>query len=68
MTERRKPVEQIFDLPWFVEQFNLGFEHLAEIPGYTDEQNRRLEGALYQLEPVPDELDDLLVNLGVLPD
>jgi hypothetical protein len=39
---------------------------VAQVRGYTDEQFRRLEDALNQLEPIPDELDDLLVNLGVL--
>ncbi len=49
-----------------VDQFVHGFEHLAQVRGYTDDQFKRLEDALNQLEPVPDELDDLLVNLGVL--
>ena len=46
----------------FIEQLRQGFERLAEIRGYTDDQFRKLEDALYQLEPVPEELDDLLVN------
>jgi len=43
-----------------------GFEHLAQVRGYSDDQFRKLEHALAQVEPVPEELDDLLVNLGVL--
>jgi len=68
MTERDKHVEQFRDLTWFIELLKHGFEHLAEVRGYTDEQFRDLARALGHLEPMPDELDDLLVNLGVLPD
>lgn len=68
MTERQKHVEQFRDLTWFIELLTLGFEQLAHIRGYSDDQFRKLETALNQLEPVADELDDLLVNLGVLPE
>ena len=66
MTEKRKHVEQFRDLTWFIELLKQGFEHLAQVRGYSDDQFRKLECALVQLEPMPDELDDLLVNLGVL--
>jgi len=68
MTERRKHVDQFRDLIWFIELLQLGFEHLAQVRGYSDDQFRKLERAVNQLEPMPDELDDLLVNLGVLPE
>jgi len=61
-------IEQFPKLAWFTEQLKYGFEHLAEARGYTDEQFRDLARALSHLEPMPDELDDLLVNLGVLPE
>ncbi len=68
MTEPRKCVEQFRDLTWFIKLLGQGFEHLAQVRGYSDEQFRKLGHALNQLEPLPDELDDLLVKLGVLPE
>ena len=67
MTERDKQVEEFRDLTCFTEMFNHGFEHLAQVRGYSDEQFGKLEDAIYKLKPVPDELDGLLLNLGVLP-
>ena len=46
MTERRKHLEQFRDLTWFIELLKHGFEHLAQVRGYTDEQFRKLEHAL----------------------
>ena len=64
MTERDTQVEQACNLTWFIVLLNQGFAHLAEIRGYSDDQFRKLEDALIQPEPVPDELDDLLGRLG----
>ena len=68
MTEGDKQVEQFRNLPWFTEQLKHGFEQLAHVRHYSDDHFRKLERALNHLDPMPDELDDLLVNLGVLPD
>lgn len=62
MTERDTNLEQFRDLTCFIELLQLGFEHLAQVRGYTDEQLRDLERALAQVEPMPDEMDDLLVS------
>ena len=66
MTERDQHLEQFRDLTRFIELLKHGFEHVAQVRGYGDEQFKKLEDALIQLKPVPDELDDLLSNLGVL--
>ncbi len=68
MTEREKHLEQFRDLSWFKEQLKHGFARLAHRRKYSDGQFRKLVSALIHLEPRPDELDDLLVNLGVLPE
>ena len=68
MTEGEEHVEQFRNLPWFMEQLKLGFERLAHSRQYSDDKFRKLGNALNHLQPMPDELDDLLVNLGVLPD
>jgi len=68
MTEGDEHLEQFRNLAWFMEQLKHGFERLAHARQYSDDQFRKLENALNHLEPMPDELDDLLVNLGVLPD
>ena len=59
MAERAQHLEQFRDLTWLIELQNQGFEHLAQVRGYTDEQDRALLRALDQLAPVLDELDDL---------
>jgi len=66
VTEGDEHIEQFRDLPWFIEQLKHGFERLAHTRNYPDEKFRKLETALNQLELMPNELDDLLVNLGVL--
>ncbi len=66
MTERDKHLEQFRDLSWYIELLKQGLEQLAHVRHYSDDQFRKLETALYQLEPAPDELDDLLVKLRVL--
>ena len=62
----RKHVEELRDPTWFIELLRQGFDHLVKVRGYTDEQFRKLENALNQLEPVPDELDDLLVKIDLV--
>ena len=57
MTDRDRHLEQFRDLTWFLELLRQGFEHLAQVRGFTDEQFRALLKALNQLESVPDELD-----------
>ena len=65
MTERAKHVELFRDLTWFIQLLNQGFEHVAQVRGYSDGQFRNLEHALNQLLPVSEELDDLLVNYSL---
>jgi hypothetical protein len=48
--------------------FKDGFERLAQVRGYSDDQFRALEHPLIQLEPILDELDNLLLTFGVLPE
>ena len=43
MKKRDMRVEQFRDLTWFIHQFKHGFEYLAQVRGYTDEQHRQLE-------------------------
>ncbi|UCE62780.1 MAG: hypothetical protein JSU59_07795 [Nitrospirota bacterium] len=66
MTEREKHLEQFRDLTWFIELLNQGFAHLAQVGGYTDAQFRALKRAIFEFEPMPDELGGLLAALGVL--
>ena len=68
MTEGEAHGEPFGNLLWFKEQLKHGFDRLAHTRKYSDGQFRKLEHALIHLEPVPDELDDLLVNLGVFPE